>query len=200
MKAKVAVILLAAGASSRMGGVDKLMAAVGQQPMLRHCARMALASQVKKVIVVVSDARPGRIAALAGLQVQLVDNPDWKRGMAGSIRVGVAAVEPGLDAVIIAMADMPDVQPGHFDALIAAYRQDRHDICRAVSFSGKPGHPVLFGRRYFADLAALEGDKGARALLHAAGPLALDVVTEGEGAVTDIDTPEDWQRWRGARP
>ena len=81
--------------------------------------------------------------------------------------------------------------------LIAAFDADEgREICRAAAADGRPGHPVLFGRRFFEALAGLAGDHGAREVVRAAGEFVVDVPTKGAAAITDLDTPEDWAAWR----
>ncbi|MCB1352865.1 MAG: nucleotidyltransferase family protein, partial [Rhodobacteraceae bacterium] len=122
-------------------------------------------------------------------------------GMAASLRAGIAALGPETDAVIVLLADMPEVEAGDINRLIAAFDPvEGREICRAVSAAGRPGHPVLFGRRFFESLAALKGDRGAREVVREAGEFVTDVATAGEGAVIDLDTPEAWAAWRSGAP
>ena len=102
-----------------------------------------------------------------------------------------------MDAVVILLADMPEVGARDIDRLIAAFDpEEGREICRAVSADGAPGHPVLFGRRFFEALAGLEGDRGAREVLRDAGEFVTEVATSGRSALVDLDTPEDWEAWR----
>jgi molybdenum cofactor cytidylyltransferase len=140
---------------------------------------------------------PARRAALDGLGVGIVEAPDWAEGMAASIRAGLGAVADRADAVVILLADMPEVGARDIDRLIAAFDPaGGREICRAVAADGTPGHPVLFGRRFFESLAALRGDRGARDLVREGADFVTDVPTPGAAAVTDLDTPEDWAAWR----
>ena len=153
---RVAAIVLAAGASRRMRGRDKLMEPVGGRPALRAVAEVAQASRADAVVVVLPPAAAARREALAGLEVAVVEAADWAEGMAASIRAGLAAAGEA-DAVVILLADMPEVTAGDVDRLIAAFDpEEGREICRAVSADGTPGHPVLFGRRFFEALAGLE--------------------------------------------
>ena len=102
-----------------------------------------------------------------------------------------------MDAVVILLADMPEVAAGDMDRLIAAFDpEEGREICRAVDADGGPGHPVLFGRRFFEALAGSPGDRGAREVLRDAGEFVTEVTTTGRGALVDLDTPEDWAAWR----
>lgn len=197
---KIEVLLLAAGASSRMGGDDKLLQDVDGQPLLRHCANVALSSQAGRVNVVLPPDHAGRIAAIRGLKVNTIFSPDWRDGMSASIRAGLGQVSPDCDGVIIALADMPEITADHLNRLIAAFSpQDAREICRAVADDGTPGHPVLFGRRFFEALTGLHGDRGARDVLADGGEFMVDVATPGRGALVDLDTPQDWEKWRETR-
>ncbi|MFO1207650.1 MAG: nucleotidyltransferase family protein [Amaricoccus sp.] len=193
----VAAVILAAGAGRRMRGADKLLEPVAGRPALRAVAEAALASRAAEVVVVLPPEAPARRAALAGLPVCIVDAADAAEGIAASLRAGLAAVEDRADALVVLLADMPEVDGAAIDRVIAAFDPGaRAAIWRAASADGLPGHPVLFGRRHFPALAALTGDQGARGLLRAAAVVA--VPTPGRGAIIDLDTPEDWAAWREA--
>ena len=193
---RVVAIVLAAGASRRMRGRDKLMEPVSGRPALRAVAEVATASRADSVVVVLPPAAAARREALAGLGVAVAEAADWAEGMAASSRAGLAAAGEA-DAVVILLADMPEVTAGDVDRLIAAFDpEEGREICRAVSADGTPGHPVLFGRRFFEALAGLEGDRGAREVVREAGEFVTEVATSGRSAVVDLDTPEEWAAWR----
>jgi molybdenum cofactor cytidylyltransferase len=196
----VSAVLLAAGSSSRMGGADKLMEEVDGLPQIARAARALRDSRADEVVVVLGPGQDARRAALSGLGVRIVENPEAAEGMASSIRAALAALAPEADAVAVAPADMPELTPAHLDRLIAAFDpEEGRAIVRAAAEGGAPGHPVLFGRRFFESLARLRGDEGARALLSEHPDLVETVVTPGRGAVVDLDTPQDWAAWRAAR-
>lgn len=187
----IAILLLAAGASTRMRGADKLLQQVEGEAVLRRQAKAALASGAP-VYVTLPMGAPERGAALDGLQVTRVPVPDAREGMAASIRAGVAVVIEG--AVMIVPGDMPEITEDDFSRLINAFRHDPHVILRATDKGGTPGHPVIFPRSLFPALANLRGDQGARAVLRA-NPVRL-IALPGSHATTDLDTPEDWEKWR----
>ncbi|MFG1185801.1 NTP transferase domain-containing protein [Xanthobacter aminoxidans] len=186
-----AAVILAAGRSSRMGeGINKLLAEVGGRPVIRRVAEAALASRARPVIVVTGHER-GRVeAALAGLDVIFVHNPDHATGMASSLRAGIAAVPETVAGALVVLGDMPLLAPGLLDRLMAAYAPVSGRLIAAPVEGGQRGHPVLWSRRFFAELAALEGDVGARAILAANAELVAEVpVAAEEGAFLDVDTP-----------
>ncbi len=197
---KVELVLLAAGASRRMRGKDKLLCDAEGQPLLRRTAEACRSAKVSAVHVVVPAGSVARHTALAGLDVGIVETTDWQEGMAASLRTGLAAVTSNAAAVIIALADMPDVTPEHINRLIAAFDPaEAREICRAVATDGTPGHPVLFSRRFFENLMDLQGDRGAKEVMEQALEFVTLVPTPGQGAVVDIDTPEAWAEWVGQR-
>lgn len=197
---RVAAVVLAAGAGRRMRGADKLLETVDGEPVLARVARAAEASHADETVVVLPPGAAARRAAVADLGIGIVEAPDWAEGMAASLRAGIAAVAARADAAVVLLADMPEVGPRAIDRLIAAFDpEEGREICRATSADGAPGHPVLFGRRFFETLAALTGDRGAREVIRDAGEFVTEVPTEGQGAVTDLDTPEDWAAWRAGR-
>lgn len=190
---QVDILLLASGASRRMGGEDKLLREIDGEALLHRTAKAAVDSGVGKVHVVLPPDATDRQTTLAGLTVDRVAAPGWQEGMSASLRAGIAALAAKSQAVIVALADMPDVTTDHYRALVEAWQDSGGDaICRAVTESGKLGHPVLFPRRYFDQLQGLSGDEGARVILQAEGAAVRLVPTPGEGAVIDLDTPEAW--------
>lgn len=193
---EIHVLLLAAGASRRMRGEDKLIRQIEGTPLLRRTALAATDCKATKVHVTVPADDPERLKALDGLAVNIVPVEDAAEGMAASLAAGIRALPASASAVIVALADMPDLTCAHYDALIeAAQSGEPQTIFRAQSASGVPGHPVLFGKVYFPDLTALNGDLGARSLLlHESGNVRL-IPTEGEGVLTDLDTPEAFAAW-----
>ncbi|MXU66127.1 NTP transferase domain-containing protein [Oceanomicrobium pacificus] len=197
---KVAVLLLAAGAARRMEGRDKLLEPVDAEPLLRRQAERALASGAARTVVVLPPDRPERAAALEGLDVRTVIARDAAEGMGASLRRGVLALDDDVDAALVMLADMPEIDTPHIDRLIAAFSpDDGREIIRSTSADGQAGHPVLFGRRYFESLAQLGGDQGARSIVAEAGEHLVDVPLDGVAAITDLDTPAQWAAWRKAR-
>ena len=194
---KVAALVLAAGASSRMRGRDKLLEPVDGEPVLRRIVRAALGGGADRTVVVLPQGADARRGALDGLDAEIVVAADCAEGMAASLRAGLAAVSEEADAVMVVLADMPEIGTDVMGKLIAAFDAgEGREICRAVAADGTPGHPVLFGRRFFEALAGLTGDHGAREVVRAAGEFVVDVPTKGKAAITDLDTPEAWAVWR----
>jgi molybdenum cofactor cytidylyltransferase len=187
---RIAAVVLAAGRSTRMGGPNKLLAEIARRPLVRIAVEAALASRADPVIVVVGHQRGEIEKALAGLPVRLVDNPDFAQGLGASLKAGIAAVPAQADGAIVCLGDMPRVDAGLMNRLIAAFDPDRTALVAVPTFEGKRGNPVLWSRRFFPDLMAVEGDVGARHLIGRYGEAVVEVPIEGKGAFADVDTPE----------
>ncbi len=198
-KGKVELVLLAAGKSSRMQGQNKMLRAVDGIPMLRHAALAALASKVAKVHVVLPPDAPEHAKALQGLDVHRVIAEDAALGLSASVRAGITAVSPDCAAVVMALADMPEIDARHFDALIDGYAPEKEQfIVVPLAPNGKRGNPALFDRRYFEALAGLQGDRGAKPIIDQAGS-AVATVALDEAVLLDLDTPEAWAAWENHR-
>jgi len=200
----ISALILAAGASARMGGSDKLTEDVDGVPMLQRTVAEAERSRADETVVVLGaedDPRTApREALIQGGGARLVHNPESAEGMASSIRAGLAAIDPRAEAVVVIPADMPLLTADHIDAVIAAFAPAAgREICRAVDQAGRPGHPALFGRRFFEALSRLSGDQGARPVIVEHPDFVAEVPTPGRGATADLDTPEDWRAFRERR-
>jgi len=187
---RVAAVVLAAGRSTRMGGPNKLLADIARRPLVRIAAEEALASRAKPVIVVTGHQREQVENALAGLPVELAHNPDFADGLGTSVRAGIAAVPADADGAIVCLGDMPQVDAGLIDRLIAAFDPDQGALVVMPTFEGRRGNPVLWSRRFFPDLTAIEGDVGARHLIGRYSEAVVEVPLEGKAALVDVDTPE----------
>lgn len=194
------ILILAAGRSSRMGGTDKLTQQVGGEPLIRHVARQALATGCPVAVTLPPEADAfgaARRQALVGLDVKIQTVPDPSQGMAASLVAGLAAI-PQQAAVLILLADMPDLTMQDLALLLDRHRADPTAILRGAS-NGRPGHPVLFPADLRPDLSQLSGDDGARSVLQRHAGRVVLVPLPGRHALTDLDTPADWAAWRAAR-
>jgi molybdenum cofactor cytidylyltransferase len=187
---RIAAVVLAAGRSTRMGGPNKLLERLGGRPLVRIAAEEALASRANEVIVVTGHQRAEVEKALADLPVRIVHNPDFAEGLGTSLKIGVTAVPADADGAIVCLGDMPQVDASLIDRLIGAFDPDRGALVVVPTFEGKRGNPVLWARRFFPDLMAIEGDVGARHLIGRYGEAAVEVPVDGKGAFVDVDTPQ----------
>ena len=186
----VAAVVLAAGRSTRMGGPNKLLQNVGGRALVRIAAETALASRAGQVLVVTGHQAAEVEAALQGLAVTFVHNPDYAEGLSTSVRAGIAALPASVDAAVICLSDMPRVGPALIDRLIEAFDPSSGALIVLPSHEGRRGNPVLWARRFFEDLKALEGDTGARQILARHGDGVVEVPVDDSAASFDVDTPE----------
>ena len=160
--------------------------------MLRVTVDAVLASGVKPVVVVTGTGHRELAEALAGLPVVLVNNPSPEAGQASSIRIGVGALPPDTEAVLIALGDQPFVPAGVVAGLLDAFRTTGKAIVAPRYRNGR-GNPVLFSRETFAELAEVSGDQGARSVVER-DPSRVALVDVDLPMPQDVDTPEDYAR------
>ncbi|MGO7905584.1 NTP transferase domain-containing protein [Rhizobium leguminosarum] len=192
-EASVAIVILAAGKASRMGegGRHKLLAEFDGVPLVRRSALTALAADAASVIVVTGHRRSEIEAALDGLALTFIDNPDYASGMASSLKAGFSSRDAdSAEGILVMLADMPGISTTHLDALISAFRNTGGKaVVRAVS-QGKPGNPVILPRSLSQAVPRLQGDVGARDIIATSGLPVLDVDV-GDAALLDVDTPDE---------
>ncbi|MBK7764846.1 MAG: molybdopterin-binding/glycosyltransferase family 2 protein [Sulfuritalea sp.] len=185
---RVGAVVLAAGSGSRMGAGNKLLHAVGGVPMVRRAVNAALASRCTAVVVVTGFAAADVRACLAGREVAFAHNPEHATGMASSLRCGLAALAGDIDAAVVLLADMPRIDGGHIDRLIATFDPRRPKIVVPMK-DGRRGNPVLWPRGFFAEIRAVEGDVGARDVLSRHAGQIEPVAFDDEAIFADVDTP-----------
>lgn len=184
-KSQVAGVILAAGASRRLGEAKQLLKLDGRT--LLEIAIDNLQPAVDQIFVVVGARAPLVVQSLHQRPVKLVENPDWNQGMSTSVREGIKAVGFRCEAALIAACDQPLVTTGHYLALLAAWRAAPARVVATCYGDNSSGIPAIFPARLFDRLTALTGDRGARGLLHdAATVLNAD-------AGQDIDTRADYE-------
>jgi molybdenum cofactor cytidylyltransferase len=186
----IAAVVLAAGRSSRMGGPNKLLAEIGGKALVRIVVDAVLASRALPVVVVTGHQRDKVEAALAGLSVKFVHNPHFADGLGTSLKAGIAALPAEADGAIVCLGDMPQVDAALIDRLIGAFDPDHGALVVLPTIDGKRGNPVVWSRRFFPDLMAVEGDVGARYLIGRYTEAVAEVPLSGTAALTDVDTPE----------
>jgi molybdenum cofactor cytidylyltransferase len=193
---RVAAVVLAAGRSTRMGPQNKLLADLAGTPMVRRVAQTALASRARPVLVVTGHMAAEVGAALAGLDVGLVANPDYATGLASSLKAGIRAVPAGCDGALVLLGDMPRIAAEHIDRVIDAFAAAPDAVVVPVH-EGRQGNPVLWPRRCFPELLQLAGDAGARRLIAAHRDHLREVDIGSDAIFADVDTPEALRQLRG---
>ncbi len=192
MVSDLAVLILAAGAGERFGGIKPLAEVDGRPMILNACA---LADQgVAGPVHVVLGAHHQRIAERLPANVQVVLNPSWQQGMGSSLAAGMTALGEAWNGVLVLLADQVALRPEALAVLAERWRQAPGHVVSA-HYGGRPGVPAIFPRRLFAELAGFSGGQGAKEILvRETGPETWLPMPE---AAVDIDTPADLETWSG---
>lgn len=201
--ARIGGLVLAAGLGRRFGGA-KLLATFRGRALVSHVLEAAAAARDRgflasvHAVVAEGDRAIESLAASAGAAV--VTNPEPGRGLSNSLKLGLAALPPDLDAVLVLLGDQPLVRPEVMEALVSTWRQGGLGVVRPryASAPDAPGHPVLIARRVWPLAAGLEGDAGFGSLF---APDAPDVmVLDVPGDNPDVNTPADLLALKDPRP
>jgi len=201
----IRAIVLAAGASSRMGQA-KAALAVGTtgETVVARVVRTLLSAGLPDVTVVAGAHIDAVRAAMPAFEprARVVEHLGWAQGQLSSLLAGLAAVEdPQLEAILVTLVDVPLVRPASVAAIVHAWRQTRAPIVRPVEPSpslrtdgARHGHPVVFDRAVFDDLRQADPAVGAKAVFAVHASRRLDVPVADDGAYEDVDTPADYRR------
>lgn len=182
----IPAVVLAAGESRRLGRPKQLIEFEGET-LLNRTLRLAREAGADPVIAVLG-AHIDQIQPTVPPQIHIIQNPLWQTGMASSIRAGIASLDPDSLGVLILTCDQPRLTASHLRALLTAFSSETPVIV-ASHYNGQRGTPAAWPRSLFSALLALQGDKGARAIL-AQPPCAL-VEINFPGGDVDIDLPDD---------
>ena len=186
----IGLIVLAAGASVRLGTPKQLLAFRGET-LLRRIARESLASHCRPVVVVLSDESEKFRSELKDLKVFIVENPDWKNGMGSSIKAGlerITKIKSRLEGIVITVCDQPFVTAATINELIETYERNESLII-ASEYQSARGVPALFGKEFFPRLQSLESG-GAKQIINQFSA-ETTACPFPDGAI-DIDTPGDY--------
>ncbi len=182
-----------------MRGRDKLMEDVDGMPLLRRTVLRAQATG-EAIVVTLPPATHPRYTALKGLDVLKVPVTDAALGLSASLRAGLGALPAGCVAVMVMLADMPDLTTDDLNTIMQAVDLKSETlIWRATTYDGAAGHPTVFHASLFSELMALEGDKGAKPMIEKYRSRTLLIPLPDAHARTDLDTPEAWDAWREAQ-
>ena len=193
----IAVVVLAAGVSSRMGKPKQTLPVNGV-PMLENVLEVFRKSNVGRVVVVLgaNAVEVRRQVKFAGELV--VVNPQFTEGMSSSLRLGLKHVGTEANAVIIALGDQPFVLPTTIDKMVETYERSKATIV-VPTHRGARGNPVLFDKSVFPQIARVRGDMGAKSVVQENAAQVLEVEVSDGGVLVDIDTPSDLMEVRRRR-
>lgn len=194
----IAALILAAGSSSRMrAGQQKLLLPLGGQPVLAHVLNAASESQARPIIAVLGHQAEQVRQALTTIDkhVSLVENPEYRQGMSGSLRVGLLSLaqQTSIDGAIILLGDQPLITASLINELIAASKaMDKRIV--APLYNGKRGNPVLFDASLFPELQTVTGDEGGRSVIERHKNEMATIEVQQSTAHYDVDTWEAYQQ------
>lgn len=206
-----AAIILAAGASTRMGGGrHKLLLPLGDRPVLAHVLDAALASRARPIVLVLG-YQAERVRALIPMynqhpDITIIDNPDYLQGMSTSMKLGIQAllslsgyrkaIASVVDSALFLTGDQPLITEEIIDSIIEAFELSRQTGKRIVAplYAGQRGNPVLFDAGLFAELLEVTGDEGGRSLLKRHADEVATLETGNVAASYDVDTWEAYQQ------
>ncbi|MFZ2906841.1 MAG: NTP transferase domain-containing protein [Cyclobacteriaceae bacterium] len=189
---KSAILILAAGSSSRMGQ-SKQQLLIDGQALLFHTVAVALQSSVRNISVVLGSRFEEHREILKGKQVDIIFNANWKTGIGSSIKTGLRHLlskKPKTEAAIIMVCDQPLLRPQHLKMLFEKHHHTKATLV-ASAYSGTVGVPALFASRHFDEILELKDDEGAKKIIH---QYPIETIDFPEGAI-DLDTPEDYKKF-----
>jgi molybdenum cofactor cytidylyltransferase len=193
-KIKVTCVILAAGASLRMGR-DKLILPFGDNTILEHTIEQIDLSGIDDVIIV---GRPDQmlVELLKSTRRRFVINEDYRSGIASSLKAGIEAVDSNTQGILFALADQPLIPPSVYRQIIASYKEKFKAVTCPI-YAGQRGNPVLFDRCTWPSLMNLQGDVGGREIINTLPPDEINCqIVDTESVLQDIDTPEDYRKLR----
>lgn len=188
---RIAIVVLAAGRSSRAAPENKLLARLlDGRPLVAATVDHAIAAKIGPVLVVTGHQDAAVRVALEGRAVRFVHAADFGAGMAESLKAGIAALPEDVTAAMISLGDMPLVDATSLRHVAAAYDPDEGRAIVVPTHRGRRGNPVLWDRRFFAEIAALDGDAGARQILARHIDLVAEVAMKDDAVLRDFDTKD----------
>jgi molybdenum cofactor cytidylyltransferase len=189
----VSAILLAAGESRRMSGINKLMLAVEGEPLLRHTVKTLLASRLGEVVVVLGHQAEEARILLHELEVRTVVNSHYREGQMSSVHCGLEALTRPCDGVMICLTDQPLLTAQDIDVLIDAFGQRGGSII-VPTYQGRRGNPIVFAYAHRAQILGGGRNLGCKRLIERNPDLVRTVEMDTDHVVFDLDTPEDYAR------
>jgi molybdenum cofactor cytidylyltransferase len=196
----LSAVILAAGASTRMGSPKALLHAPDGRPFVARVVRTLLDAGLDRIAVVTGSHHDAIVQAVTddhpAVLPRFARNPDPSRGQLSSLLVGMEAIlPPDGDGLLMTLVDVPMVAPATVTAVIETWRRTRAPIVRPA-IGDRHGHPVIFDRAVFDELRRAPGDTGAKTVVRAHEHELVNVAVEDEGSVADVDTKEDYERLR----
>lgn len=196
----IVAVVLSAGESSRMGRPKALLPMDGV-PFIERIVRALRQTRLGQIIVVLGHHAGEMEKAIARLPVTVLINKDYKKGQLSSLAAAIRAVEAekerkDVDGMLVHLVDHPFVSPALVEHMIDRFYESKKLIV-VPRHKGRRGHPVIFSSRIFPELLSAPLDQGAKAVVHAHRDETLEIETDYEGVIIDIDTPEEYRKFLG---
>jgi molybdenum cofactor cytidylyltransferase len=193
----IVAAILSAGESSRMGRPKALLPIDGVR-FIEKIVTSLQSTRIEKTIVVLGHNADEMQQKISDLPVQVVINPDYKQGQLSSLAAAIRSIEAGKDAervdgILVHLVDHPYINSDLVNLMIDRFYETRKLIV-VPRYRERRGHPVIFSKALFGELLAAPLDQGAKAVVHAHRDDTLEIETHDEGAIIDIDTPEEYRR------
>ena len=187
----IAAVVMAAGRSRRMAPHNKLLVADRSgKPMIARVVDNVLSSNARPITVVTGHQHEQIEHALGGRPVRYVHADDYAEGLSASLKAGIAAVPPECAAAVVCLGDMPLVTGRMINRLMSMYDRDEGRLIVLPTFRGKQGNPMLWDRRFFAEILQITGDSGARFLVGKHAEFVAEVEMAEDAVLRDFDTTE----------
>lgn len=189
-----AILILAAGSSSRMGQSKQLLTIDGEA-LLSKSIKVAIAAQAQTILVVLGANEPAHRNAIKDLPVTIVSNPGWRNGIGSSLKAGITYLQsmfPGTEAVVIMVCDQPCLTSEHLIKIISVYKTADSSII-ASRYSGTAGIPALFRKVHYDELLAVNDEEGAKKIIQKNWKSVIEI--DFPDGATDLDTPADLKRF-----
>lgn len=190
LSARVAAVVLAAGRSRRTGAVNKLLVRTGESTIVERAVDAVLPCGLHETIVVTGYQSEALRETLGERALRFVHNAEFASGMSTSLNAGIAALAPSVDAALVCLADMPNVTSALLRRVVTAYDPAAGRAIVVPCYAKRRGNPVLWDRRFFRAMRAIEGDVGAKALLSEHAAQVFELPTDDPAVLMDVDTPD----------
>ena len=189
---KISAIILAAGASTRMGGKNKLLLPYNNEPIISHVCRTVLNTRLNPVIVVTGFENIQVEKELPKEIARIVYNDDWEKGMASSISAGISALSEDIQGSMIVLGDMPLITKKTLDLLIGEFNHHQGGKIVYPLYGNLQANPVIFPRKYFREILTADGNRGCKKVLKKYSGNGIGVPVESDEVVLDCDTQDDY--------
>ena len=189
---KIAVTILAAGGSTRMGELNKLLLLIDGKPMIYSVCRMVLDAKVNQIILVTGYQNNKVEKAIPKEINKIVYNRNWESGMMSSIYAGMSKLEKDVDGNMIVLGDMPLISTITINKIIGEFNKHNGNHIVYPTYENRQANPVIFPRKYFSEILNSKGDRGCKKVLKKYPGDAVGIPVNSDEVIIDCDTRDDY--------